>query len=548
MPWALTMARQMSYSTHVLLLIFTLFIVRLIAAAFIEIGNDEAYYWFYTQHLQWNYFDHPPMVALLGRIFTLNLSLQGQEVFVRLGSIATCALSTWFLYRAVALLHSDRAGWYAAILYNASFYSGIVAGLLIMPDSPQMLFWTFCLWMMARILVDDQKWINWILFGLSAGLCIMSKIHGVFIWSGLGLYTLFQKREWLLRPQFYLALLLTILIASPILLWNLQNDFATYRFHSKRVTINGRGFQQQFFINEVLGQFFFNNPANVVLMALALIKGRVILKSQPALRLFLFTGLPLAGILLFIASFRHTFPHWSGPAYISLIPMSAIYLATASKAMLYPAWIRRSLTGFFIFLIGWPLVTQFYPGTWGSQNQTDLGKGDVTLDRFGWKEAGDAFTAFYQQQVNSRAAAPNTPLVCNTWWGAHTEYYFGRPGGIPMIALGSITQIHHYAWINSLRKEKVNMEQAFCVVPSDEYYDVAKHFAPYYHHIELVRTIATERSGKVVRKFYVYRLEGWKNSLPQVQQTTGTDLGRQERLRILESGAQVRTNWNIRFH
>src|SRR5690349_20059681 len=110
-----------SYKKNILLLILLFSIVRLIVAFTIELGNDESYYWFYSQHLKLNYFDHPPMVAFWIRIFTLNLSLQNFPGFIRLGSVIGCALSTWFMYKCVAQLCSEKAGWFAACLYNASF-------------------------------------------------------------------------------------------------------------------------------------------------------------------------------------------------------------------------------------------------------------------------------------------------------------------------------------------------------------------------------------------------------------------------------------------
>src|SRR4029078_9894213 len=149
-----------------------LFVIKLILAFVLELGNDEAYYWLYSQYLQWNYFDHPPMVAVSIRLFTMNLFLEQYEGFLRLGSIVGAVLSSWFLFRAVALLHSERAGWFAAVLYNISFYSGITAGLYILPDSPQMVFWTLALLLIARITKEENSWKLWLLFGLVAGLCI----------------------------------------------------------------------------------------------------------------------------------------------------------------------------------------------------------------------------------------------------------------------------------------------------------------------------------------------------------------------------------------
>ncbi len=40
-------------------------VISLFQAGFTELMDDEAYYWVYSRHLDWGYFDHPPMVALL---------------------------------------------------------------------------------------------------------------------------------------------------------------------------------------------------------------------------------------------------------------------------------------------------------------------------------------------------------------------------------------------------------------------------------------------------------------------------------------------------
>src|ERR1700754_4775394 len=43
-------------------------LLALFQAGCTELMDDEAYYWVYSRHLDWGYFDHPPMVALLIRI------------------------------------------------------------------------------------------------------------------------------------------------------------------------------------------------------------------------------------------------------------------------------------------------------------------------------------------------------------------------------------------------------------------------------------------------------------------------------------------------
>src|SRR5204863_8060187 len=86
-----------SYKKRVLILIAAIGIIRLILAFTVQLGNDESYYWLYSQHLKSNYFDHPPMVALWIRATTLNLWLQDHPGFVRLGSVISCGIATWFM-------------------------------------------------------------------------------------------------------------------------------------------------------------------------------------------------------------------------------------------------------------------------------------------------------------------------------------------------------------------------------------------------------------------------------------------------------------------
>ena len=502
------------YKKKVLLLIGFVSLIKLFLAFFLELGNDEAYYWLYSQYWQWNYFDHPPMVAAWIRLFTLNLSIE-HEGFLRLGSVAGTALSTWFIYKATATAYSDRAGWFAAVLYNASFYSAITAGLYIMPDSPQMVFWTSGLWLIARIANDENDWMNWILFGVATGLCIMSKVHGAFLWTGMGAFVLFHKNRWLKKPQLYAAILITLILISPIILWNIQYDFATFRFHSNRIDVEETTLQWNFFLNEIGSQIGFNNPVNVFLVMSALLAWFTKkLQYQSSLAIYIFTGLPLVFLLLFVSLFRNvTLPHWSGPAYVTMMPIAAVWLANRSQHT-FPNILRWALSVFLVVYLGYSLTVKFYPGTYGSQRSDDLGRGDITLDMYGWREASRQFEKLYRHDVSRGIMPANAALVSSHWWGAHVEYYFGRPLGLKMIGLGNPRQLNHYLWTNQWRKNEVDLNTAYCIIPSDD-----KYYPPadFYESRELVQIIPIKRSGRPAHEFLVYRLKGLKKQMPEVK-------------------------------
>ena len=130
----------MNYKKKTLLLIIIATIVRCITAGSIDLGNDEVYYRMYAQYLQWNYFDHPPVVGWLIRFTTANLYFS-HEFFIRPGAIASAAITTWFIFLSGSKLNNAFTGYLAAIIYTATLYGSIIAGTFILPDSPQMVCW-----------------------------------------------------------------------------------------------------------------------------------------------------------------------------------------------------------------------------------------------------------------------------------------------------------------------------------------------------------------------------------------------------------------------
>jgi len=500
-----------SYRKKTFVFVSTLFIIKIILGFILELGNDEAYYWLYSQYWQWNYFDHPPMVALWIRLFTANLALEQYEGFLRLGSVVGCVVSSCFLFKTLALLHSEKAGWFAAVMYNISFYSGITAGLYIMPDAPEMVFWTLALLLIARITKNENSWTNWVLFGLVAGLCIMSKVHGAFLWIGLGGYAIFKKTALLKKPQLYVALLTTLIVISPIFFWNLQNNFATITFHSHRVEVKQLVFHRRYFFKELGSQVGFNNPVIFFIILSALVafyKKR--LRYQPALAIFNFVGVPLAFLLLFISMFKNvTLPHWSGPAYVSLIPLGSIWLAN-QRDIAFPKALRWGAAAFLLACLIYCLATEFYPGTYGSHDESDFGRGDITLDMYGWRAASVKFDSLYREDVTKGNMPSNAAMVTAHWWGAHVEYYFARPLHLKMIGIGQPQHLNEYLWTNKWRKAETDLNYAYCIIPVDNKYSLPSDF---YRSQERALTIDVDRSGEPAHKFLVYRLKGLKKPL-----------------------------------
>ncbi len=489
-------------------------VLKLFLAFWLELGNDEAYYWLYSQQLQWNYFDHTPMIAIWVRLFTLNLALEGWEGFLRIGSVAGSMVASYFLYRATRLLHSERAGWIAALLYQGFFYSGVTAGLYLMPDAPQMVFWTGALWMLARIGQNPAARKNWLLFGLLSGLAFMSKVHGIFLWSGVLLYAIFYRRSWFRQVPSYLGAAVFCLVISPFIIWNLEHRMASVALHGGRMDLSLRGLNGHSFLVQLLSQISFNNPLNTAIILVALL-GRTTRRSRggDTLRIYSLVALPLILVLLAVSAFMPvTMPHWSGPAWITLIPLASVFLAERYRAT-FPTLLRWSLGLFLVCIVGYSLVIRYLPGTYSRETGERKGRGDMTLDMYGWREAARSFDSLYRSDQSAGIMPADAFMVTAFWWGAHVDYYFARPIGLRMVGLGKPTQVGQYLWTNPNRNFPLT-EAAYCVVPSDERYRVP---ADWFGSSVLAFTAEIHRSGKVARRFFFYRLRRWKKPIPDAE-------------------------------
>lgn len=494
-----------------MILIATL--IRCIIAFSIGLGNDEVYYVTYAQYLQWNYFDHPPLVALLIRLTTFNLAFT-HDFFIRLGPIVLAAANTYLMYGIGKKIKDERAGFLAALLYTSSIYASIIAGVFIMPDAPQLFFWILSLYFLISLLTAEvskgKSNLYFVLFGLSTGLCVMSKVHGVFLWFGFGLYILIYNRKFLTNGYLYLSVLLTVVVISPILFWNIENDFITYTFHSDRVTIN-RGINPDSFIREFLGGAAYNNPINYFIMIMTLIAGwkKQIKLSVDYIRLLLLMSLPLIGILLLVSMFRDTLPHWSGPGFTALLLLGACYLSDLKINSRFPRLIYYA--NYLILVVSFigVLVLSFYPGTLGDTTKDSLGKGDVTLDMYDWNcfkpEVGKII------HKNERMGVSQTHFIVNNKWfpGAHIDNYIAQPLGLDFVAIGELEDIHTYHWLNPLRKQIQKGDDAYFITVSNNFSDPNEIYHDCFEKINLPVIIKQYRGNKPVRNMLVYLMEGY---------------------------------------
>ncbi|MFM9838858.1 MAG: ArnT family glycosyltransferase [Cyclobacteriaceae bacterium] len=501
---------------------------RLFLASQVELANDEVYYWTYALYPDLSHFDHPPLVGFLAQIFSLNLLLK-DDFFLRLGSIVLSTGSTWIIFLIGRKIKNELAGLYAAFLYTSSIYCSIISGFSLIPDAPQVFFWLLSLNLALEVLpverIENSHRKKMLLIGVVAGLAMLSKYHSVFIWVGILLFVLFQNRKWLLDYSLYLSGIISLLVFSPVLIWNIQNKFISFTFHGDRVS-PALELRPDYFFTEMGGQIAYNNPLNVILIVIALValfKGKEFIDAKYKWVLLL-NAIPLWLLFTGFSLFRSTLPHWSGPAFLSLILIAAAYWAERigeqnlpDKKIIRP--LRIVLPSYLLVFL---LVTAFYiinysPFTLGKQNEIkNFGEYDFTQDMYGYDQVNGAFKEISQREESSGSMAKGSALISNKWFpGAHLDFYVARPTNRNLFLIGNLNEIHKYAWINKQRGGLQKGKDYYHIAVSNYYNDPTETFGNYFEKVEPMDTVKITRGGAVMRYAFFYRLKNYKGNFSE---------------------------------
>ena len=502
----------------ILVLLLCSFVVRAFVAGFIELGNDEVYYVTYAKFPDWSHFDHPPMVGWVIQLFTLNLRFD-HEFFLRLAAVVFGTLNTGLIFLIGRKIKDSLTGLYAALLFTASIYCFIVAGIFIMPDTPQVLFWLLSLWLLVDCLPDKEltnsSRIKLLLAGVTVGLALLSKYHSVFLIAGVLLYMLFYNRKWFRAKETYLAFLIALALFVPVIIWNWQNSFISFTFHEGRVGYSGMRIRWDYFGTELAGQFFYSNPVNFIIVLfsfIAIIRRKQFL-DRSALRLLLVMSLPLALVFMGFSLYSSTLPHWTGPAYLGLILVAAAWLSgTAGKdpsPKLVPWPLRIALI--FQLVLVTAGVLQINYGIFPLKKH---GIDDITMQLQGWRQLGEKFRTVAERDVNLNKMPADAPILTFRWFpAANLDYYVAGQLQKKVYSLGTLSRIHKYYWIDKARGDLPKGTDAYYIALSNDYADPHERYGLLFDSIEPADTLKIFRGRELTWEAYVFRLYGLKKKI-----------------------------------
>ena len=237
--------------------LFFWFVINLLQGLFTEIHEDEAYYHLYGEHLAWGYFDHPPMVGLMTSLSSVFFS---GTLGVRFFTIIASCLSLFIIWK-ISTYNSQHptdtksSTLNPTLLFFTLAFSVVmfnIYGFITTPDVGLILFSALFLLVYQHYLAESN-WTRALLMGVLMACMVYSKYHAFLL---LGLIVL-SNLTLLKDGKFYVAILVALALLMPHILWQINADFPSFKYHLLQ---RSEPFRWSYFLEYLPNQLLVFNP------------------------------------------------------------------------------------------------------------------------------------------------------------------------------------------------------------------------------------------------------------------------------------------------
>lgn len=459
---------------------------------------QDAYYYFYSEHLSLSYFDHPPGVAVMLWIFTKVL---GTEVWsLKLTDFLVTGLTLWSLYHLARRFLSRTRSTITVFIFGSTLMMTDVS-IVATPDVPLLLFWTLSLIAMHDALHKNSMG-YWVLAGLLAGVAFDSKYTALFLPIALIGFLILSKqyRKYLLSWQLLAFIVSFGLAILPVVVWNIEHDFASFQFQSGDRVSSMLAFKLRpvYFIAVIGHQMALLLP--VLALAMGVVFWKLARKSwklrlipdDDTLFLLVFS-LPLLVSFLGIAWIYWVKINWMFPAYIAASVLVMRYLKTRwMRWQMWTALVANVLL--MIQIVFYPINIQSDDTYWGWEKLvTEVRQLKKQYpDHFIFSADGYKTTAVLNYYLDEKVFAANVI-------GEHAlEYSITDP------------DLSHLKGNNALFIDSRKMTSQF-----DDVYVPPESLSRYFDQLHVLPPITlTNTQGKALRQFIVVACRNYKGIAP----------------------------------
>lgn len=366
----------------------------------LTLSVDEAHYVMYAAIPAWSYFDHPPLV---GWVQWPLVALGAPDSIIRLIPqllwLAGCLLARELAFTLYDRQHArlSQAGvereavgrWAIGLVLLAPVMHVLAVGLL--PDSLLMVLVLLLMQVTLRLTSADphsrdlsnHAWSRWLTLGFLLGLAGLSKYTAILPALAV-IVALLVGRGWriLLTPGPWLALLVALLLISPVLVWNAQHEWISFVYQLKHGS--GGAWHARRLAAFAGIQLVAYGP---LLVFGAYLATREVIQTKQwhlvPLLMFFFIPFLVTGLM---SGGGGSLPHWTAPAWQAITPFAALALAqrwaSGRKALLL-AFMRAQVV---ICLVAFTAL--FFVGIPGLSADHPLVRKNPLADLWGWDEAG----------------------------------------------------------------------------------------------------------------------------------------------------------------
>jgi len=379
--------RRYEQGLVLVLLLLSAFRILFIMTSSFDLTPDEAHYWEWSRRLDWSYYSKGPMIACLIRIGT---GIFGNTVLgVRAFAVVLSAFSSLLLFRLGKELYDEKTGCAAAFLVQVvPLFS--VFGIVLTIDSPFIFFWILSLSLFHYIIRKDGQasLVPWSFLGISIGLGLLTKYTMAFFPISAFLFMLVRKdcRKFLKTAGPYLALIISVLVFSPVLFWNAANGWVTLKHTAGQAHIE-EGLVLSFrTFGEFLGsQVGVLTPLLFVMLFTALGK----LRSSREGSFLIWFSMPIIAFFMLKSLQGKVQANWALTGYITtLVAFSAVYIGQW-KNLRRPAHVATAAA--LLLALTASLVIHF-PSAFNLPDKLD-----PSLRVTGWRELGREASISYRE-------------------------------------------------------------------------------------------------------------------------------------------------------
>jgi dolichol-phosphate mannosyltransferase len=405
-------------------------LLRLVYMRTLNLIPEEAYYWNYSQHLDFGYLDHPPMIAWL--IWLSTHTFGGSEFAVRASALLTWFVTVAFCFELTRNLYGKTAAFVSILLLSSIPYY-FATGFLMMPDAPLLAAWAGVLFFLERVFFGESR-TAWLGVGICVGLGLVSKYSIALLGPAIVLFMLIdpKSRYWFGRPWPYAGAALALAIFSPVIAWNATHGWVSFLFQSARRVQEPFQFSLHLLLLSIVAIL---TPAGLISV------WRVLLpEGTSSIRRFLedgdrrwlfaaiFTVVPLSVFITF-SLFHDVKLNWTAPVWLAVLPaMAALVTTESSRGVLRRFDLQRawSITTVSTLVICGGAFHYIAIGLPGLPSKSGLRLRDLPV---AWKELGEKA---FEIEKGVRNQADENPLMVGMdryFMASELAYYDGDHGG-----------------------------------------------------------------------------------------------------------------------